>query len=232
MFVKPVEREEARRAAATRSGLALRVIAERLGVAKSSVSVWTRDIELTEAAARAPAAGESDLQPAAPRAGGATGIRSRGTARGTGARAGARRAEAIRCTCSAACSIWAEGSRSRNSVVFTNSDVAMHRSSCASSATAATSRRADRAERSTATSTTGSRSRRSRRGGSRELRPAASLSARGDRQPPVVGVAVAPQRLCLRHGRLCGATPPSSYRASTARSRSTGASSAPRGSTD
>jgi transcriptional regulator with XRE-family HTH domain len=45
--VKPVERESARRLR-REDGLALGVIAERLGVSKSSVSVWTRDIPLTE----------------------------------------------------------------------------------------------------------------------------------------------------------------------------------------
>jgi DMSO/TMAO reductase YedYZ molybdopterin-dependent catalytic subunit len=42
-----VEREEARRLR-REDGLAVRVIAERLSVSKSSVSLWTRDIELTE----------------------------------------------------------------------------------------------------------------------------------------------------------------------------------------
>jgi transcriptional regulator with XRE-family HTH domain len=46
--VKPVEREEARRLR-REEGLAMRVIAARLGVAVSSVSAWTRDISLTEA---------------------------------------------------------------------------------------------------------------------------------------------------------------------------------------
>jgi transcriptional regulator with XRE-family HTH domain len=45
--VKLGEREEARRLR-REEGLAIRVIAERLGVAKSSVSAWTRDISLTE----------------------------------------------------------------------------------------------------------------------------------------------------------------------------------------
>jgi hypothetical protein len=42
-----VEREEARRLR-REDGLAVRVIAERLSVSKTSVSLWTRDIELTE----------------------------------------------------------------------------------------------------------------------------------------------------------------------------------------
>jgi predicted transcriptional regulator len=45
--VKLIERDEARRLR-REEGLAIRVIAEQLGVSKSSVSVWTRDIELTE----------------------------------------------------------------------------------------------------------------------------------------------------------------------------------------
>ena len=47
-FVKPAEREAARRLR-REEGLALRVIAARVGAAVSSVSRWTRDIELTEA---------------------------------------------------------------------------------------------------------------------------------------------------------------------------------------
>jgi hypothetical protein len=46
VFVKPEERTEARRLR-TEQGLALRAIAERLGVSKASVSVWVRDIALT-----------------------------------------------------------------------------------------------------------------------------------------------------------------------------------------
>jgi transposase len=45
--VKLIERDEARRLR-REEGLAIRVIAEQLGVSKSSVSVWKRDVELTE----------------------------------------------------------------------------------------------------------------------------------------------------------------------------------------
>jgi transcriptional regulator with XRE-family HTH domain len=48
VFVKPEERIQARRLR-REHGLALRTIAERLGVSKSSVSIWVRDIELTPA---------------------------------------------------------------------------------------------------------------------------------------------------------------------------------------
>jgi transposase-like protein len=46
VFVKPELRAEARRLRSER-GMALREIAEQLGVSKSSVSLWVRDIELT-----------------------------------------------------------------------------------------------------------------------------------------------------------------------------------------
>jgi transcriptional regulator with XRE-family HTH domain len=45
-FVKPDKRFEARKLR-SEQGLALREIAERLGVSKSSISLWVRDIELT-----------------------------------------------------------------------------------------------------------------------------------------------------------------------------------------
>jgi transcriptional regulator with XRE-family HTH domain len=46
MFVKPEARREARRLR-ERNGLPVNAIAARLGVSKSSVSRWVRDIELT-----------------------------------------------------------------------------------------------------------------------------------------------------------------------------------------
>jgi AcrR family transcriptional regulator len=49
---KEAEREEARRLRA--EGLSVRRIATRLGVAKSSVSVWVRDVEVTVGGAAAP----------------------------------------------------------------------------------------------------------------------------------------------------------------------------------
>jgi transposase-like protein len=46
VFVKPEERTEARRLRGEQ-GMALRAIAEQLGVSKASVSLWVRDIALT-----------------------------------------------------------------------------------------------------------------------------------------------------------------------------------------
>jgi transcriptional regulator with XRE-family HTH domain len=46
VFVKPEKRAEARRLR-TEHGMALRAIAEQIGVSKASVSLWVRDIELT-----------------------------------------------------------------------------------------------------------------------------------------------------------------------------------------
>lgn len=46
-MTKPLERAEARRLRA--EGMSVRDIAARLGVAKASVSVWVRDVALTDA---------------------------------------------------------------------------------------------------------------------------------------------------------------------------------------
>jgi transposase len=46
MFVKPEARQEARRLRMA-DGLSIRDIATRLGVSKSSVSLWVRDVALT-----------------------------------------------------------------------------------------------------------------------------------------------------------------------------------------
>ena len=46
MFVKREKRAEARRLW-TERGMALRAIADELGVSKASVSLWVRDIQLT-----------------------------------------------------------------------------------------------------------------------------------------------------------------------------------------
>jgi transcriptional regulator with XRE-family HTH domain len=123
--VKSIERDEARRLRA-QEGLAIRVIAERLGVSKSSVSTWTRDIELTEEQ-------HERLREANPiynrqsrgqQSRRATARAARLAAQEDGrAQAGQRDPLHIQ-----GCMLfWAEGSRRRNSVVFTNSDVEMHR---------------------------------------------------------------------------------------------------------
>ena len=125
MFVKLIERDEARRLR-REEGLAIRLIAEQLGVSKSSVSVWTRDIELTEEQ-------HERLRQANPihnqqlrGQGSRRRDRPLGAARGAGARAGAA-GQADLLHLQGCMLFWAEGSRRRNSVVFTNSDVEMHR---------------------------------------------------------------------------------------------------------
>jgi transcriptional regulator with XRE-family HTH domain len=125
MFVKPVEREAARRLR-REEGLALRVIAARLGVAVSSVSVWTRDIELTEAQHErlrdANPVYNQQLRGHAGRSASARAARLAAQAHG---RAIARQGSPEHL---AGCMLhWAEGSNTRNSVVFTNSDPEMLR---------------------------------------------------------------------------------------------------------
>ena len=89
-----------------------------LRVSKSSVSLWVRDIELTPEQVAA-------LRPAAVAGGAANSARARerhseAQLRG---RIVARRAAPLH---AAGCMLfWAEGSRNRNAVVFTNSDPAM-----------------------------------------------------------------------------------------------------------
>jgi transcriptional regulator with XRE-family HTH domain len=123
--VKLREQEEARRLR-REEGLAIRVIAERLGVAKSSVSAWTCDIALTEQQ-------QEQLRQANPiynqQFRGQEGRRA--TARA--ARLAAQEHGRVRAAqgdllhLQGCMLFWAEGSRRRNSVVFTNSDVEMHR---------------------------------------------------------------------------------------------------------
>jgi hypothetical protein len=121
--VKAVEREAARRLR-WEDGLAMREIADRLGVAVSSVSRWTRDITLT---------GEQEDQLRrsnrlvdAQRIGRDAMRRSarmkRLEAQGHG-RALARQRDPLHV---AGCMLfWAEGSKRRDAVVFTNSDTDM-----------------------------------------------------------------------------------------------------------
>ena len=120
MFVKPEARDAARRLR-KEEGLPLNVIAERLGVAKSSVSRWVRDVELRpeqHAALRA-------LNP-----------RYNGQLRGQGGRResaraarlaaqehGRRLAQSHDPLHAEGCMLyWAEGAKNRNVVVFVNSD--------------------------------------------------------------------------------------------------------------
>ena len=127
MFVrrKDAEREEARRLR-REEGLSVRAIAARLSVSRSSASLWVREVPLT------------DQQQAALDAAGAL-----GAAQQLGHVARSRRSREERLAAQehgrtlaaagdplhqAGCMLfWAEGSRSRNHVRFTNSDAAMHR---------------------------------------------------------------------------------------------------------
>jgi transcriptional regulator with XRE-family HTH domain len=121
--VKPAERQRARRLRRER-GLPIKTIARLVGVSPSSVSRWVRDVELT-------AVQEAALRDANP-------IYNRqrsGTAQSS-ANARARRLEAQQQGMAVAwqgdplhqmaCMLyWAEGSRNRNQLVFTNSDPEM-----------------------------------------------------------------------------------------------------------
>jgi transcriptional regulator with XRE-family HTH domain len=123
--MKTQERMEARRLR-REQGLPIKVIARRLGVAVSSVSVWVRDVELTAAQHEALRA----LNPAYnhQRNGwktNSTRFRARRVAYQEGGRQLARRYEPLHI---AGCMLyWAEGSRARNQIRFTNSDPEMVR---------------------------------------------------------------------------------------------------------
>jgi hypothetical protein len=121
--VKREERELARRLRRV-DGLPIRVIATRVGVSVSSVSVWVRDIELT-------AQQQAALDAANPARNGqrlgATNNSKRCRAERAAAqqhgRALARVGDALHIQ---GCMLhWAEGSKRRNGVVFTNSDDAV-----------------------------------------------------------------------------------------------------------
>jgi transcriptional regulator with XRE-family HTH domain len=123
VFVKPEARQSAR-ALRRDEGLPLRVIAERLGVAKSSVSRWVHDIELT-------ADQHAALRALNPRYNGqlrgqearrASALAARVAAQEHGRKL-ARRGEALHAQ---GCMLyWAEGSKSRNTAALVNSDAAM-----------------------------------------------------------------------------------------------------------
>jgi len=123
--VKTVERDLARKLR-QRDGLPINEIARRVGASKSSVSLWVRDIELTPEQQRAlrllnPA---YNRQVNGARANAARHRSARLRAQEAG-RARARQFEALHL---AGCMLfWAEGSRNRNTVRFTNSDPEMVR---------------------------------------------------------------------------------------------------------
>jgi hypothetical protein len=123
--VKIVEREEARRLR-SEEGLALRAIAEQLGVAKSSVSLWTRDIELTaEQHQRLRDANPIYNQQLRGQEGRRASARAARLAAQEHGRSQARAGDPVHLL---GCMLyWAEGAKTRNTVVFVNTDVEMHR---------------------------------------------------------------------------------------------------------
>ena len=120
MFVKTKERESARRLR-EEQGLPLKEIARIVGVSVSSVSRWFRDIELTRAQqaaldARNPIRNGQQL-------GARNNSLRRREIRLAAQRHGRDRARAGDQSFVAGCMLyWAEGSKRRNSVTFTNAD--------------------------------------------------------------------------------------------------------------
>jgi len=123
--MKTVERERAR-SMRRAEGRSIKEIARMLGVSNSSVSLWVRDIELT------------DEQHAALQARNGLHERQRLARAAMSAKARARRvawqlegrqrARGLGHRYAGGCMLyWAEGSRNRNKIVFTNSDPAMVR---------------------------------------------------------------------------------------------------------
>jgi hypothetical protein len=104
----------------------MRVIAERLGVAKSSVSAWTHDIPLTEEQherlRQTNPIYNQQLRGQEGRRASARAVRLAAQEHG---RAHARRGDPLHLL---GCMLyWAEGSKSRNCLVLVNTDVEMHR---------------------------------------------------------------------------------------------------------
>jgi transcriptional regulator with XRE-family HTH domain len=118
--MKTAEREQARKLR-REQGVSVKELAKLLGVARSSVSLWVRDIELTEAqyfALRRRMGGRIDGS----RENAIRALERRREAQDQGRKA-AQRADLLHV---AGCMLfWAEGSRSRNRVQFVNSDPAM-----------------------------------------------------------------------------------------------------------
>lgn len=122
---KPHERVEARRLR-REDGLTLRSIAARVGVSPSTVLEWTRDIELTQEQQEAIRSSDAAREA---RAAGNRAMRSRARQRRLAAqdhgRQLAAQEEPLHVT---GCMLyWAEGSKRRNDVEFTNSDPDMMR---------------------------------------------------------------------------------------------------------
>jgi hypothetical protein len=123
--MKTRERERAR-LMRREEGRSIKEIAGLLSVSKSSVSLWVRDIELTEEQHAALQARNvlHDRQCLARAA-----MSAKARARRIGwQREGRRRARTLGHRYAGGCMLyWAEGSRSRNKIVFTNSDPEMAR---------------------------------------------------------------------------------------------------------
>jgi transposase-like protein len=123
--MKTRERERAR-LMRREEGRSIKEIAGLLGVSKSSVSLWVRDIELTEEQHAALQA-RNGLHERQRLARAAMGGKARAR-RAAWQLEGRRRARSLGRVYVAGCMLyWAEGSRSRNKIVFTNSDPAMAR---------------------------------------------------------------------------------------------------------
>jgi transposase-like protein len=122
-FVKPDKRAEARRLRSER-GMALRAIAEQLGVSKGSVSLWVRDIELTaeqqaELLAKNPALNGQMLGMRVRR----ERCRQRRIEAQEHGRALAREGDPVH---RGGCMLyWAEGSKGRNTVQLVNADAGL-----------------------------------------------------------------------------------------------------------
>jgi hypothetical protein len=119
--VKTAEREQARKLRRD-DGRSVKELAALLGVSKSSISLWVRDIELTEEqySALRRRAGGGRIEGS--RANAVRGLERRREAQELG-REAARQDDQLH---AAGCMLfWAEGSRDRNAIKFTNSDPAM-----------------------------------------------------------------------------------------------------------
>jgi hypothetical protein len=123
VFVRPAEDKELARAL-RRQGRSVRAIAEEVGAARSTISLWVRDIPLDEAQQAALDAANPAISQR--RLGQLAWSRMNREARTAAQEDGRRRAREGRPLHLAGCMLyWAEGSKNRNQVIFTNSDVAM-----------------------------------------------------------------------------------------------------------
>ena len=123
--MKTDERNQARRMRRD-EGRSIKEIARLLGVSTSSVSHWVRDVELTDAQHSALQA-RNGLHEGQRRARAAMAAKARAR-RVAAQREGRARARSLGHRYVAGCMLyWAEGSRNRNKIVFTNSDPAMAR---------------------------------------------------------------------------------------------------------